>query len=154
MITILHRGGGVSQNPKNDYVICARPLIRLLQLSFWLSCILCLVHAGVCFGKGFVIFFNTSTATCHHFCKQKIAQNYCNQLKYFTEFFPYENSKWLLNVTKHPAWVFLAGLLNDSNCRYIQGMYVNCKQLLNLHFWISVWLNLNKNAKLFVLTIL
>ena len=31
MITILHRGRGSLGNPKNDYVICARPLTEILR---------------------------------------------------------------------------------------------------------------------------
>ena len=33
MITVVHRGGGVSPDPKSDYVICARPL-RTLTFDF------------------------------------------------------------------------------------------------------------------------
>ena len=34
MITVLHRGGGSLGTPKNDYVICVRPLMVNTILNF------------------------------------------------------------------------------------------------------------------------
>ena len=44
MITILHRGGGALGTPKSDYVICARPLMIMMDTLFCILMMALLRH--------------------------------------------------------------------------------------------------------------